>query len=543
MAVYDRKKMTVNDLEAVHPDYDRKYWNFMLASYEGVKSLIDKGFALNKHERESQDNYNRRVEEAYGFGYSGSVVDLFNFYLFKGIIKREMGALASDAQWGMFEDDCNLYGDNFLMWLLESQRWAGVLGHVGILVDKSAADYGTPAQEIAANVYPYVSRYFPQNILDWEYKRDDNNRPYLAYIKVRDDDARYRIWTRDWWAIYEVPDDIDAMANSTAVDVDTGQVRGGGGAAGEETQPTIDSTDDGDNPLPEVPFVWLYNIKSKTRPIGISDIRDVAYIDSSIIRNLSGGEEVISYGAFPMMRKPMREAGAGAQGVGADDEAGITAVLEFNPEDGEAGKPDWVESKVAEPVDAILKWIERKVSEIYRATNIGGMAATEIQTAPKSGTALKSEFQLLNGKLVSKGNNVEEAEIAIKGLWCRWQAKEAAIEGITVEWPTDFDVVNLAQDLENALTAKTVVLSKTFQMEVQKGIARGMLPNADNKMLDTIDDEIIENQEKKDLIAPPGTPPANVPGQDTPPGQTTGRVVPLPAPGATGDATGTDGGS
>jgi len=542
MAVYNRKKMTVNDLEAVHVDYDRQFWNFLLASYEGIKSLIDKGFALNKHERESQDNYDRRVEEAYGFGYSGSVVDLFNFYLFKGNIKREMGALADDKQWGMFEDDCNLYGDNFLVWLLESQRWAGVMGHVGILVDKSASDFGTPSQEIAANVYPYVSRYFPQNILDWEFERDDNNRPYLAYIKVRDDDARYRIWTRDWWAVYEIPDDIDAMANSTATDVDTGQVRGGGGAAGEETQPTIDSTDDGDNDLGEVPFVWLYNIKGKTRPIGISDIKDVAYIDSSIIRNLSGGEEVISYGAFPMMRKPMREEGSGAQGRGADDEAGITAILEFNPEHGEEGKPDWLESKVAEPIDAIVKWIERKVAEIYRTTNIGGMAATEIQEAPKSGTALKSEFQLLNGKLVSKGNNVEEAELAIKRLWCQWQNKLSMFDNVSVEWPEDFDVANLAQDLENALTAKTVVLSTTFQTEVQKGIARGMLPNADNKTLETIDDEITEAQEKKDADTPPGTPIPAVPGQDTDPGQGGGRgnIVPLPVP---GDATGTDGGS
>ncbi|KKN34706.1 hypothetical protein LCGC14_0790880 [marine sediment metagenome] len=531
MAARDRKKMTVNDLESVNGLYDRKFWNFLLASYEGIKALIDGGWVLNRHERESKDNYDRRVEEAYGLGYSGSVIDLFNFYLFKGNVKREMGTLAKDPQWEMFEKDCNLYGDNFLVWLLESQRWAGVMGHVGILVDKSSTDLNTPAAEIAAQVYPYVARYFPQNILDWEYERDEHNRPVLSYVKVRDDDMRYRLWTREWWATYTIPDDIAAGSAHTAEDVDTGQVRGGSAGSNEEDKPTIDSEADGDNPLGEVPFLWLYNIKSKTRPIGISDIKDVAYIDGSIIRNLSGGEEVLSYGAFPMMRKPMQEAGAGPQSKGADDEAGPSAILEFDPEKGEEGKPDWLESKVTEPVDAILKWIQLKVSEIYRTTNIGGMAATEIQEAPRSGTALKAEFQLLNGKLVSKGNNVEETELALKRLWCKWQRKEAIIDDIHVEWPETYDVANLAEDLANALTAKTVVNSQTFIVEVQKTIARGMLPNADNKLLSTIDKEIEEETKKKEEAGPP-----IVPG--VPPG---GDLVPLPAPGAIGQPPGQTG--
>jgi hypothetical protein len=512
MPSYNRNKMSIDDLEEVHELYaaNRVFWNFLSASYEGIRALIAGGFALGRHERESLDNHNRRIKEAYNFGYSSSVVDLFNFYLFRNPAKRDMAGLAKDKQWEKFEADCNLFGDNFLVWLLETQRWAGVLGHVGILIDKSSQNYQTAEEELNADVYPYVARYFPQAILDWKYGRDENNRPYLEYIKLRDDDGLYRIWTTEWWATYWVDDDLTGI-RTTVRDVDTGQVRGGGGVKQEGDHEEVTALASGDNPFRgdanggEIPFVWLYNVKSKIRPIGDSDIKNVAYIDRSIITNLSEGEEVITYGAFPMMRKPMEEAGKGPQNRGGQDDAGPTAVLEFDPEYPES-KPDWLEAKVAEPIDAILRWIELKVSEIYRSTNVGGMAATEIQSEAKSGTALKAEFQLLNGKLVGKGNNVEEAEKAIKRFWCKWQGREDVVKDIVVEWPETYDVADLAQDLANALTAKTLVASKAFLKALQRQIVRSVLPNADNKLLDEIDKEIeeeVDNPKPKVVPAPP----------------------------------------
>jgi hypothetical protein len=490
MANYDRNKMTLGDLETVHELYteNQVFWYKMLACYEGIKSIVNGGYAVVRHERESQENWERRIKEAYGFGYSGSVVDLFNFYLFKSTVKRDMGPLSNNPSWQAFEADCNLYGDGFLTWLLETQRWACVFGHVGVLVDKSTNSFSTQAEELKAGVYPYVARYFPMNILDWEYERDENNRPYLSYIKLRDDDGVYRIWTKEWWAVFKVSDPAKMGTSGTVVNVTTGQVRGGSPNNSKDT--TIESIANGDNTLGFVPFVWMFNIKGKQRPIGISDIKDIAYIDLSIIGNLSDGEEVIDYGAFPMMRKPMREKGSGPGGRGDQDDVGPTSILEFDPELPDS-KPDWLEAAVQEPITAILNWIERKTLEIYRAANIGNMASTEVQQ-PKSGVALKSEFQLLNGKLVQKGSNVEEAERTIKKYWCTWQGQPEAADDITVEWPETYDVVDLAQDLQNALTGNSLVQSDTFKKSVQKQIARAMLPNADNALLAMIDKEIDE---------------------------------------------------
>jgi hypothetical protein len=502
--------LTITELQHTHEYYDayKVFWDFLLASYEGIRALIAGNHALFRHERESQPNFERRQAEAYGFGYSQSIVDIFNFYLFKNPAKRDMGPMAEDKQWEMFVQDCDLYGAAWEHWLLETQRYAGILGHVGLLCDKTGTKFGNVAAEIKAQVYPYVARYFPQNILDWEYKRDENNRPYLAMVKLLDDDGIYRVWTTEEWATYEVTEEMEKTA-PTVKDADTGATRGGGGTQDEAQK--VEPLDQGPNPFindtgrGEVPFVWLYNVKSRLRGIGVSDIKDVAYIDASVTRNLSEGEEVIKYGAFPMLRKPMKEKGTTPGDKDGKDEVGQQALLEWDPDlvaqAGDAGKTDWLEAAVKEPIDAILLWLVRKVEEIYRSSNAGGMAGTEIQTQAKSGTALKAEFQLLNSKLVSKGSNGEKAEKQILRFWLMWQKKEDTLEKISLEWPRTYDIENLAQDLENALTAKTIVMSATFKAAVQKHVVRQYMPMADNKMLKEIDDEIDKATEEAEKAA------------------------------------------
>ncbi|RLC68619.1 MAG: hypothetical protein DRH97_02565 [Chloroflexi bacterium] len=409
---------TVDDLRATHPTYTQyeDEWGFLQAAYDGAQALIAYG-ALLRHERESNDNYDRRKNAAYGFSYSTSVVDLFNFYLFKETVQRQLGKLGDDDLWKKFTDDCNLHKDTLDDFLLEAGKSSSIQGCCGILVDKPNVALANRRAEKEQNVYPYLSLYKPLAILDWEYDRDEYNRPRLVFIKVRDDeDDLYRIWYPDKWEIWEEPD-VD-----------------------EEGKTVIGTTiakkiDEGKNPLGEIPWIWLYNTKSTVRGYGRSDIGDISRIDASIMRNLSQGEEIIDYAAFPMMRKPWKEKGSTAK----EDETGVTAVLGFDPENPGA-KPDWLDAAVSEPIGAIFdKVITKKIEEIYRSANIGGMAATEIQKQPKSGTALRSEFQLLNGKLVSKGKSLEKAEKEIIRFWLMWQKDMALYDKIVVEWADTYE--------------------------------------------------------------------------------------------------------
>jgi hypothetical protein len=473
LAAYERvpekgERLNNGDLQSVCEVYKEyiNHWNFMLAAYDGIRAMVARGVGFEQHERESNENFKRRIKELYSFGYSRSVVDLFNFYLFKKPATREVpNKLSSDELYQLFMNDCNLYGDSFDEVLLEDQRHASAVGHVGILVDKSSQTYENRAAEIENRVYPYIATYLPQDILWWEYERDINGRPRLIFLKLRDDDGYYRLWWPNGFEVWKEVED------------DNGRVAEGAGA---------ELISEGSNPLGEIPFVWLINIKGRNRPIGLSDIEDIAYIDASITRNLSQGEEVITYAAFPILTRPKPEQGMGRL---QDDLIGPTAVFEFDPELPDS-RPQWMEAKVSEPIEAILNWIKKKVEEIYRASNAGGMAATEISKQAKSGAALRTEFQLLNSKLVSKGTNIQKAEQNIMYFWLKWSNAEEMAKLYKVERPKSYEVENLSSDLANVMTANTIVKSQTFIHETMKKAARQMLPGATPEELQEIDREI-----------------------------------------------------
>lgn len=475
--------LTIEQLQSTHELHQRfkNEWNFLYAAYEGTRELVNLGY-LVKNERETPENYTKRKEQAYGFDYTQSVVDVLNFYLFKKPVKRNLPEkVENDSLYKMFSKDCDLENNNIDEFLTEISRLASIMGMVGVLVDKSSQELDSRQQQIDEKVYPYLCSFFPQAILDWEIKRNEFGRPTLTMIKLLQDDDRYVIWYEDQFEIWEVPlDEQGRPLEST-----------------HKAQLVNAQSHD----LGLVPFVFVINKKWKKRPIGKSDVSDIARIDVSIIRNLSQGEEVIDYSAFPMMRKPFQE-GRPDGSVDKSDDVGPTAVLGFDPDNPDS-KPDWLESEAASALTAIQAWILNKVAEIYRSSNIGGMAATEISTAPKSGTALQAEFQMLNSALVRKAVTLEKVESQIYNLFYLWEFRDQVkiyLEETTVERERSYDVEDLANDLENILTAKTIVMSKTFDAVLQKKTVRKMLPSYNDSRLKEIDDEIDQGTEEKEKV-------------------------------------------
>jgi len=498
-----KEQLKVKDLIKTHEKYKNNVaeWRLLMAIYEGIKEII-RTKLINKHEREPEDTYKRRIAELFGFGYSKSVVEIFNFYLFKKPVRRTLEGLGKDKLWLMFFDDADMYGNGMDEVMMEISQYASVQGHMGILVDKASGSFENRAAQIENKAYPYMAKYHPPAILDWEFDRDaETGRPTLMWLKLKDDNEQYRIWTPDYWEIWELPKDSNGNPDDSNEEAEAVFI--GGGV----------------NPLNVIPFVWHYNQRSKSVGIGVSDIHEVARIDLSIVRNMSQIEQVINYAAFPMMRKPKREARpTDMNSPQQDDEVGVESVLEFDPDNPES-KPDWLEAKVADPVKAILEVVQKKVAEIYRAANVGGMASTEIQTEAKSGVALKTEFQLLNAKLVSKAINAENSERKIVEFWLRWEEMwEEYKDKISIKRDRSYDIENLATDLENALTAQTIVQSEKFQELLQKQVARQVLPTIEEDDMNEIDKQIEEGvKDSEEPAGPPGTnPKVSVPPEDQP---------------------------
>ena len=486
------KPKTVKELKSTHQYYQSfiTEWEFLYAAYEGTRELVEKGY-LRRNERESLENWKRRKDDAYGFDYSQSVVDILNFYLHKKPVKREFpDPIQKEPLFEAYQKDCNLNGDSLDEFFIEQSRLASIVGHVGILVDKPSAQVKSRQEALENMIYPYVSAYLPSCILDWEYTRDEYGRMRLSMVKLCEEDGRYLIWHLDHFEVWEVPISTSTVKTKQLLD-------------DIEAKLILES----EHRLKEIPFFFLVNKRARLKPLGKSDISDIARIDVSIIRNLSQGEEVIDYGAFPMMRKPSREMRPDQSQTDQTDDVGPTAILTFDPENPES-KPDWLESEVADPLNAIREWIGMKVGEIYRAANIGGMAATEISTQAKSGAALVAEFQLLNSTLVRKAIHLEKAERRLTYLWYLWQydgqQAKKLMDETKIERDRSYDVENLAIDLENTLTAKTIVKSKLFNAEVQKRTVRKFLPSWNDTQLIDIDEEIEAEAQKPEAPNPFG---------------------------------------
>jgi hypothetical protein len=249
-------------------------------------------------------------------------------------------------------------------------------------------------------------------------------------------------------------------------------------------------TREGRNPLGEVPFIWLENKSDIVHPhIGISDIQEISYVQASIVRNISSAEEIIKYAAFPMLRKPMRTEADPDE----TDVVGVTAVQEFNPEFGEAGKPDWLESSVKEPIAAIMEWIQLKIDEIYRLAHLSGIHGQRKSSQVSSGIALRQEFQQLNSVLTQKSNNMTEAEIKIIDLWLKWENKEELLKEIEIKRSKNFSLDDLSVDLRNQVAAMKNVASKTFAVAVQKQLSRKITPDLADEEFTKIDAELEQN--------------------------------------------------
>ena len=117
-----------------------------------------------------------------------------------------MGRLLEDPLWKLFLRDCDLCKTNFDEFLIESQRTSSIYGTMGVLVDKARGSIGmTRGEAIKKGIYPYCSSYILPNILDWRYERDEEtNRPELTYLKLKDTDGKYIIWTDKTWEMWSI---------------------------------------------------------------------------------------------------------------------------------------------------------------------------------------------------------------------------------------------------------------------------------------------------------------------------------------------------
>lgn len=449
-------EINAQELKKTHELYKLNQWKWQLldASYDGIDAQ-KKLHVFVRNPRESEKNYHRRSDLLYGFNFSQSVIDLLSFFLFQQAAHEQFDILDEDQFFQMFLKDADLFGRSFEDWRILAQKKSAIFGFGGVLVDRPLLD-GELSREtaLAEQVYAFVCLYTPLAILDWKWGVSPTGRPQLQMVKVLGDDGVYRIWTLDEWATFEF---IKGKVVQIAGDF---------------------------NPLGEIPFFWFQNEDLGQRILGRSDIEEISKIDTSVTNNIQQIEQMADYAGFPILLVPDNIEAPG----GVELAVGVSSALPFDHEHPDA-KPDWMAQQAAEPIDILMKWINEKIRNIYRVSNLTGVTSQTSQTSQvRSAATLEREFQLLNAKLCAKAAQIERLTRQTIRLWGLWQDVDTS--GVVIQRSKDFDVQALVDELDIILTAVPFVNSPAFTTASRKRVSRKVIGVADEELIASIDDEI-----------------------------------------------------
>ena len=428
-------------------------WEFYIRSYLGGNDYRN-GYYLHRYILETPEEYDQRIRHTPVDNHCKNVVQIYTSFLWRVPPTRDYGTLDGDQQLESFLNDADLDGRSFDTVMREVQMNASIYGNCWVVIDKPQTNLKTRAEELEQDIRPYMSIYTPENVVNWNYRRASSGRFYLDYLAIvediNQDRAIVKVFTEETISTYEIQDYEKEYAE--------------GEARLLEEIP---------NPLRKIPAVNVYNLRGAKRPIGISDLADVAYLQQSIYNDYSEKEQLIRLANHPsLVKTPNVEASAGAG-----------SVIEM-PEDIEPALKPYIIQPSGQNLDGIMKCIQNKIDAIDRITHMGSVRATTGQIA--SGIALQTEFQLLNARLSEKADYLENAEEHIWSLFAMWQDKDW--DG-KVDYPDTFDIRDWANDLQFLQMAKASgIKSETFNKELDKQIAEAVID--DNELIKTINDEI-----------------------------------------------------
>jgi hypothetical protein len=450
-------------LTRVHPKHAEYSlsWVFFLESYLGGPSYLSKH--LFQYFKEGDEEFAARKDRAYRENHTKRVVDLVNSYLFK----QEAGRSSDNALVKKFWENFDGRGGKVGRFMKKASVFASIMGRVYIVCDKRGLpeerQTGTQLDNLQSEAQPYCYLVYPQDLLDvglddqgrmrWavirEYKRDDDD----PFHSTGDVQPNYRFWTRDEWTLYD----------------ESGQEIGGG-----------------HHGLGMVPIVTL-DSEEQDDYTGQSLVGDVAYLDRAIMNNWSRLDVVVNDQTFSQLIFPVEGLPADIMEDKELREKFLTLatnrVILYSAQAQAA--PSFI-SPDASQATFILEMIQTQVKQLYASMGLQGETGVEVKT--QSGVSKGYDFEKLNKLLANKADNLEQAEDKILDIFRGWMGGINA--EAKVEYPDEFDVKSLSDEITMAQELTLMGISETFTKELHKSIAAKVLNKTDQPTMQKINQEI-----------------------------------------------------
>jgi hypothetical protein len=398
---------------SIYQQYEAR-WRFLLESYEGGETYR-KGKHLTRYQLETDAEYQARLQATPLDNQCKGIISTYISFLFRDEVERDFGSIANLPELADFLDDADLDNRDLDSFMKEVAIWSNVFGHAWVIVSKPNIGAVTKADEIAANVRPYVSLITPLTVIDWNWTRTPSGRYELDFLKyVEEINGNIQVikaWTKD-------------LITTSEVDLHEKVIR----AQFNEV-----------NQLGKIPAVIAYNQRGHIRGIGTSAINDIADQQRYIYNVQSEIEQSMRMDSHPsLVKTPDTQAGIGPGSI----------IL--MPDNMDPNLKPYVLEFAGGNITNFHASIEHSVAAIERIANIGSVRATV--STKLSGVAMETEFTLLNSKLAEMADNLELAEEMIWRLFCEYQAQPFDVE---VDYPDSFAIHDKSREITDLQTLST----------------------------------------------------------------------------------------
>lgn len=449
-----------------HPEYVAlsQEWSFYLDSYLAPLDYYASKY-LSKYYKEGPEAFSERQGRAYRENHSKRIVDMINGYLFKEPPTRKISNKLMDR----FIKNADGKGNSLDSFMKGVSMYSSICGRVYVVVDKRDAETitGTQLDNLKSDVYCYTV--LPQNVLDiafddwgnvkWaivrEVRRNDDD-PFTADTEHKE---FYRLWQKGGWTLYD-ENGVEADSGETGMDF--------------------------------VPIFAVDNEEHPSNYTGQSLISDIAYLDKAVFNNWSRLDVIVNDQTFSQLIFPME--GLAIPEIVTDEELreqflsrSTDGVLFFGGGK-DAVRPEYI-SPDASQAEFILKMIKYQTSQIYASMGVQSEVATNNGSDRQSGISKAYDFDRINKLLANKADNLEQAERKIFQAFKAWLNIEDEIE---IDYPEEFDVKSLSQEILFAQELSVMDISHTFNKELLKTLALKALPKLSEELKDKILKEIEE---------------------------------------------------
>lgn len=406
------------------------------------------GSYLNKHKRESKEDYQFRQANAYYLNYFSPIVNALVDPIFKRQPLRDYQGPAS-ATIKAFLEDVDTAGADIHTFMKRAAIMAKVYGVSFIVVDNASERQSrTVAEMLQQREIPFAYVLGPQDLE--EYGIDQTGS--LLYVRFKEVASikdgtyqyRYTYYDRTKWEIWG-----DNLMKSS-----------------------------GEHGLGCVPVIPLFPRMLEQRTMKPTpELEPIAKTAKALYNHCSWLGEILRNQTFPLLTIPSLDVN--------DLVVGTNNALGYLPDSSHA--PAFI-APPSDPATILQNQIASLIQEMYRMASLSFVISTTQNN--NSGIARQWEFERTNQQLANFAMQCARAETEVMELVARWVNSDITY---TVSYPDDFGIVDVTDQLAQAQAVLDMNLTDGLQEEVLKKVLAVYCPD----MPDERFDELIEDMKRR----------------------------------------------